>query len=260
MTVPQFPVVASQLAFPRKRSPRVSTLRQKAISGRETFQPLWAAPVYDIVIDVAALDASGLARGGVTASGYQTIVGFWNSVMTTAGGVFAYVDPEDNAVTSQEMGLGDGATTSFQLVRTLGGFDDPVLDPVSGPAAATVTWDYGDAASPVVPAGAPADCGNCTVAPTTWFDLGFAATLQIFLGAYATHPTTPLAPFAFANGTADASGGVVTITPAPGDGVQLTWTGSFRWLCRFADDTLALSEFMFQLHEMKQVKFSTVKL
>ena len=190
------------------------------------------------------------SRGGIAGGEYQTLVGFWNSVMTTAGGVFAYVDPEDNAVASQEMGVGDGATTSFQLVRTLGGFDDPVLDPVCGPNAPASGSDAGNFQGATTTG---TDAGDFQGATATGADAGFFATMQVFVAGL-------LAPWSFANGGADASGGMIVIAPPPGVGVALTWSGSFRWLCRFAEDTLALSEFMFQLYEMKQIKFSTVKL
>jgi len=249
MTYPQFPTL-SAAAFPNKRQPRVSSLRQKAISGRETFQPLWATPLYDYTIDVTALDASGNARGGIAGGEYQTLLGFWNQTMTAPGGVFAYVDPADNAVAAQALGTGDGATTSFQLVRTLGGFDDPVLDPVCGPNVPATGSDAGDFQGGTT---VGTDAGDFQGATTIGSDAGYFSTLQVYAAGL-------LAPWTFSGGSGDASGGIVVIAPAPADGVALTWTGAFRWLCRFAEDSLALSEFMFQLYEMKQLKFSTVRL
>ncbi len=41
-------------------------------------------------------------------------------------GTFLYVDPDDNAVTGQAFATGDGATTSFTMMRSLGGFLEPV--------------------------------------------------------------------------------------------------------------------------------------
>jgi hypothetical protein len=41
-------------------------------------------------------------------------------------GTFLYVDPSDNFVSGQALGVGDGATTSFPLARALGGFLEPV--------------------------------------------------------------------------------------------------------------------------------------
>ena len=41
-------------------------------------------------------------------------------------GTFLYTDPDDNAVTGQAFATGDGATTSFTMMRSLGGFLEPV--------------------------------------------------------------------------------------------------------------------------------------
>jgi hypothetical protein len=48
--------------------------------------------------------------------------------------VFQYQDIDDYTVTAQEFGEGDGTTTDFQLVRTLGGFDEEVLAPIGTPS------------------------------------------------------------------------------------------------------------------------------
>ena len=41
-------------------------------------------------------------------------------------GTFLYTDPDDNTVTGQAFATGDGATTSFTMMRSLGGFLEPV--------------------------------------------------------------------------------------------------------------------------------------
>ena len=41
-------------------------------------------------------------------------------------GTFLYNDPSDSAVTGQALGSGDGATTDFTFVRSLGGYAEPV--------------------------------------------------------------------------------------------------------------------------------------
>ena len=41
-------------------------------------------------------------------------------------GTFLYTDPDDNAVTGQAFATGDGSTTSFTMMRSLGGFLEPV--------------------------------------------------------------------------------------------------------------------------------------
>ena len=59
---------------------------------------------------------------------WQTLLGFYN----LQGGPFddfIFVDQADNTVTNQTIGIGDGASTQFQLARTLGGFLDPIYAP-----------------------------------------------------------------------------------------------------------------------------------
>jgi hypothetical protein len=124
MTYPVFPVLPG-LEFPVKRSPVAKALRQEAISGRRTFQPLWPAPLYKYEVSFALL------RAAAAYAEWQALEGFWKSVMLAPGGVFAFNDANDGAVSAQSFGTGDGSTTSFQLARTLGGFTEPVLAPLA---------------------------------------------------------------------------------------------------------------------------------
>lgn len=66
-------------------------------------------------------------RSGGGFAELQQMVGFFNA----RGGSFdsfLYTDPDDNGVTAQAFGAGDGSSTAFQLVRSLGGFAEPVWD------------------------------------------------------------------------------------------------------------------------------------
>src|SRR5579885_791888 len=250
MPIPTFPTLPG-IAFPVTRTTRWASLRQKAISGRETFQPLWQYPVRDYEVSFALLRADAARQE------YQLLLGFWNAVMATPGGLFRWNDPEDNAVANEPTGTGDGTTTAFQLVRAQGGFVEPVLAPLCAPNAPDAAIDDGTAA--VAPTQF-VDDGDCTTPPAAWADDGFCASLQGFLGAYAANPTTPLAPWCFAGGSADRSAGIVAIAPAPASGVVLHWSGTYDWLCRFAADALGFDEFMYLLVELKKCAFSTVKL
>jgi uncharacterized protein (TIGR02217 family) len=53
--------------------------------------------------------------------------------------------------------------------------------------------------------------------------------------------------------------GLVTFNSAPAGGANLTWTGTFNWLCRFDDDSMDFSKFMNNLWELKALKFTTIK-
>lgn len=64
-------------------------------------------------------------RSGQAQLEWQTLLGFYN----LRGGPFddwLFFDKTDNTAAEQVIGLGDGVTTQYQLVRALGGFVEPV--------------------------------------------------------------------------------------------------------------------------------------
>ena len=85
----------------------------------------------------------------------QTIAGFYN-LLNGSAYAFSYPDDTDNAVTSQLFGIADGVSASYQLVRTFGGFSEPVYLPTGTPliydngTLKTVTTDYTISATGVV--------------------------------------------------------------------------------------------------------------
>ncbi|MDI3260370.1 MAG: DUF2460 domain-containing protein, partial [Sinobacteraceae bacterium] len=52
--------------------------------------------------------------------------------------------------------------------------------------------------------------------------------------------------------------GVVTFSTAPASGHVLTWSGTYYYRCRFADDSEDFSQFLAQLYELKTLKLRTV--
>jgi hypothetical protein len=237
MSYPVFPALAG-IAWPVKRTPVAASLRQKAISGRETFQPLWPGPLYRYELTFALL------RADAAHAEWQQLQGFWNGVMFQPGGVFAFDDPNDDHVADEPMGVGDGATASFQLVRSIGGFAEPVLNPTNAAAVPQTTLDYGSAVS------APTldlDYGNGIGGVGATADYGYCASLQVFAAGL-------LAPYVL------GPGGAVTITPPPAFGAALSWSGGYTWLCRFDEDALELSNFMYLFWELKKCTFTSIRL
>ena len=54
--------------------------------------------------------------------------------------------------------------------------------------------------------------------------------------------------------------GIVTFGSAPGDGIVITWTGNYYWLCRLdSDNGVKISKFMNGMWEAKQIDFTTEK-
>jgi hypothetical protein len=104
-----------------KKTPLFSTLIQRVVSGGEyraatRIYPLWEfAFTYDLL------------RDDLVTNELQTLMGFYLSHRGAANS-FLYSDPDDNIVTGQMIGIGDAGTAAFQLIRTYGGFAEPIYD------------------------------------------------------------------------------------------------------------------------------------
>ena len=141
---PTFPQLAGQGWSVHKR-PSFSTRIASHVSGREVREALYAVSLYEFELTFDALASSGAGPyGTVGATSLQTLLGF---VLQCQGqfGTFLYVDPTDNAVVGQQIGVGDGVTTTFTLVRTIGGFIEPAsyvtqVNAVTVAGAATANW------------------------------------------------------------------------------------------------------------------------
>ena len=53
------------------------------------------------------------------------------------------------------------------------------------------------------------------------------------------------------------STGLVTFSSPPANGAQLSWTGTFNWLCRFDDDEVEFSNFADQFWELQKILFTS---
>jgi uncharacterized protein (TIGR02217 family) len=120
---PNFPSLAGQSWSVHKR-PTFSTRVAGHVSGREVRQSLYADTLYEFELTFDGLSSASDAPG-LGANSLQTLMGFYLQAQGQFG-TFLYTDPTDNAVTGQGIATGDGATTSFAFLRTLGGFAEPV--------------------------------------------------------------------------------------------------------------------------------------
>jgi uncharacterized protein (TIGR02217 family) len=118
MTIPVFPALPG-LAFPVDRKPASATVLQKTSSGKKSALQLYTFPEYQYTLDIEVL------RQFASFTEWATFVGFVNSLQGQ-GNVFYFDDPDDDSVADQATGTGDGTTTAFQLVRTIGGFAEPI--------------------------------------------------------------------------------------------------------------------------------------
>lgn len=203
MTLRLFPSLPG-IVYPVKRSPIWSTDVQTSVSGKKTALPRWSYPVYSFEVGYEFLRTAAAYRE------YQDLVGFFN----LAGGranLFRFNDPDDNAVTAQSIGTGDGVATQFQLVRSNGAPNFPWIDPV------------------FYPTGSP--------------EIFVNAVLQSTPADYSISTT-----------------GLVTFVTPPGNGLAVTWTGTYDWLVRFGEDSATFEQFTYNLQELKKLTFATEKI
>lgn len=114
------------LGFEVIRTPMFKNLVQENVSGKETRVALWSYPrwQWDLTYNV-------IRQGTVHGTAYTEfaqLAGFFNQRQGRFD-TFQYQDADDNSVTAQAIGTGDGSRTAFQLIRGFGGFVEPVLAP-----------------------------------------------------------------------------------------------------------------------------------
>jgi hypothetical protein len=119
MALPVFPSLIG-LAWPVPRTAKWSGSKNDALSGKRVRTTYMTYPIYAYEFKFSVLRTASQE--------WQNLEGFIDQVFGAAS-MWLYNDPNDNVVSNQGFGQGDGATTTFQLVRTLGGFTAPVFFP-----------------------------------------------------------------------------------------------------------------------------------
>ena len=140
MSTQVFPTLAG-LEYPVVRTPVFKTLIQQSISGEENRAALQVYPRWQWTLSFNFL------RDDATDEFRQLLAFFLERQGSYDS--FLFVDPDDNAVANQVIGIGNGSQLQFQLVRSFSGFDEPVLAPLSvssvtvGGVTKTNGTDYG---------------------------------------------------------------------------------------------------------------------
>ena len=114
------------------KAPRFATRIQRAVSGRELRildqpYPIWTWTLsYSVLRD--KWDARAPSGPGAGYDELRTLAGFF---LQQQGALlpFLFDDPTDDAVTVQPIGTGNASTGTFQLVRTMMGFAEPITAP-----------------------------------------------------------------------------------------------------------------------------------
>ncbi len=120
MSTEIFPALPG-LEYPVVRAPVFRTLTQMSASGNENRAALQTYPRWQWTLSFNFLRDSGTSE-------FRTLVSFFLARQGSFDS-FLFDDVDDDTVTGQPIGRGDGSTKLFPLVRTFGGFDEPVLAP-----------------------------------------------------------------------------------------------------------------------------------
>ena len=121
-------------------TPTFSTGVQQATSGLEVRAAFWSAPLWKLSLSYEFLHDDSLHVDQNGYSELQQLVGFF---LARQGSFDSFLidlaqltrKPLDSTVSGQPIGTGDGSTTSFQLVRNIGGY----LEQVQNPAGQSAT-------------------------------------------------------------------------------------------------------------------------
>ncbi len=123
-TPPSLPSLAG-LSWSRHKKPGFSTRVASHVSGREVRVAPMSYPLYEFDTVYNGLASSATPSFiGLGAASLQSLMGFFLQLQGQFG-TFLYNDPDDNTVAAQAFATGDGATTSFTMMRSLGGFLEP---------------------------------------------------------------------------------------------------------------------------------------
>ena len=118
MTALVFPTLAGQ-GFATVRRPIWRTLAQSSVSGKEQRIEYMSFPLYEWEVNMNVL------RTYAATDELAQLQGFFNT-MFGMGDTFLFTDPNDNAITAQTIGAGNGVQLAFQLTRTYGTYNEPV--------------------------------------------------------------------------------------------------------------------------------------
>lgn len=102
--------------YPVKKTPEYSTLTFTPTSLRgEVTVSNAVYPRWNFVYDISYIHGDAQTAN----SAYQALLGLYGAMQGGAGS-FLFLDPTDNTVTNQVIATGDGTTTQFPMIRTIG--------------------------------------------------------------------------------------------------------------------------------------------
>ncbi len=112
-----FPVLPG-LAWSVQKTPNWATQIQRSVNGRSLRAARYANPIWKFHLTYEFLRAGAQAE-------LQSLMGFFN-LRQGAFDSFLYSDPDDHTCLLQPFGIGNGVTTTYNLLHTSGGFTEPI--------------------------------------------------------------------------------------------------------------------------------------
>jgi len=286
---PIFPAMRAE-TWPVTREEQWSTLTQRSASLKEVRIGLAQYPLHEWTLRFGALlerrkypnlattpSVGALWSGdSLIGSELRALMGLFNA----CGGSrdpFLYEDKTDRVAVQDLIGIADGVNTDFQLLRSLGPFVN--LEPIQFPSGtpvfaahwtATTSYNAGLAVIPsIYQAGAYqmkhlfVSGGGTSGATEPFWQQGIGGTIQDGSIVW-TENGSPLV--VFTNGSpvnpllySVLAGGIIRFQAPPAAGTIVTWSGSFRFLCRFSTDNVAFDNIMSGAWTQSGLKFVSVK-
>jgi len=126
-----YPVLPG-LTWSKFRTPMWNTTLKSSDSGRDFSRTTWTSPRWVYRLQYSVLRAGAQQE-------LQTLAAFFNR---HAGDhdTWLFDDPDDNTATAEQIGLGDSVTTTFQLVRSMAGYLEPVYELNGLPVITQTDW------------------------------------------------------------------------------------------------------------------------
>lgn len=190
------------LAWGLTKTPTWSTRLQTAASGREDAQDLFSSPMYRFELPFNFLRSH--ARYGE----FQALYGLFQKLRGRFD-TFLYEDPDDHRAVNEQIGVGDGVTTSFVLRRTYAGVSEVIANAdVATIVTGASMWSPDDS-------------------EPMWGD-----------------DDAPMWSDAPELGTFTLDGSVITFTTPPPEDAPVLWSGGFYYRCRLTSDEQTFTKFM----------------
>lgn len=255
------------------KTPLFKTKISESVSGREIRNAMADQPRWEIKLSYEFLED----RSGAESS-LKTIVGFFLA-MRGSFDSFRFKDPDDYLVQNVHIGTGDGGTTEFPLVRSMGGFSE-IIGQVDDANTVVISRDITETSN--VPA--PTGPYTITVANSGSFVQDKGVTIggnpltrvegapgnnqySVAAGVYTFNVAQAEASASITYSYAISSGDYEIVMPnrlvfdtAPGEGVEIYGSYQFYYVCRFLEDQLEFEKFYDKLWNLQECSFKSLIL